>query len=475
MTWIDDNKDAGPWPFEEQPDKPHYNEGNLISNKDNPVWEMDFLNTPVSLDDRITPVHHPWCGYWPKKYVPPSSPSPPSPSPPEYEGKFYCAYPSTGPVYYPAKYSICEINVDLMQVTKTLELPVLPSGYALQPTQMAKSNIYLYAVCRDLDPTANRVSYLATIEIGALALTLIDYYQLPNTTDGGSSVVLSAAKSDLGISMSDGKLIVYNHAYGGPLGNDYAVYRKYLIGSGGIPVQTDEVLFKDVDYKEAGIEASALVTGHLYTFVGMNTEAGRLVKLVESPFTRDSFFDSNSDPAKVGYCYGTCYDVDNNIVYLAINYGDVVGYQQQIIKVDILTMTLIDTLVLSSSSNTIQAICDHPENGFIYASVRDNSSPHLSTLYEIRLSDFTVTRSVVYRGATSACNGLYPDFERGYIYYCGNGSPAVDETEHKFFRFNLTSFSDDLGTYVDVSEVALHWGISTAQAYCAKINSLLPT
>lgn len=72
MTWIDKYKGAGPWEFEKieleknpgswpfipQPDKPHYNEGNLISNADNPVWEMDF---PGPL---VTPVHNPWCGYW---------------------------------------------------------------------------------------------------------------------------------------------------------------------------------------------------------------------------------------------------------------------------------------------------------------------------------------------------------------------------------------------------------------------------
>ena len=72
MSWIDDNKDEGPWDsdhwqsdkdlgswsFSAQPDKPHYNEGNLISDHDNPVWGTDHSGVPA------TPTHHPWCGYW---------------------------------------------------------------------------------------------------------------------------------------------------------------------------------------------------------------------------------------------------------------------------------------------------------------------------------------------------------------------------------------------------------------------------
>ena len=58
MSWIDEYKGEGPWPFIPQPDKPHYNEGNLISSADNPVWETNF---PGPL---VTPVHNPWCGYW---------------------------------------------------------------------------------------------------------------------------------------------------------------------------------------------------------------------------------------------------------------------------------------------------------------------------------------------------------------------------------------------------------------------------
>lgn len=64
MTWISDNKGAGPWEFIKQPDKLHYNEGNLISDHDDPVWATDHLSL---LDEPITPTHHPWCGYWHNK------------------------------------------------------------------------------------------------------------------------------------------------------------------------------------------------------------------------------------------------------------------------------------------------------------------------------------------------------------------------------------------------------------------------
>lgn len=48
----------GPWPFEKQPDKPTYNEGDSITYRVNPVWSMEEgSNVP------ITPTHIP-CGYW---------------------------------------------------------------------------------------------------------------------------------------------------------------------------------------------------------------------------------------------------------------------------------------------------------------------------------------------------------------------------------------------------------------------------
>lgn len=68
--WITKNKGAGPWIFEEQPDKPHYNEGARITDSPriggSPVWDMtnkDFGGIP------ITPAHSPWCGYWTKGTV----------------------------------------------------------------------------------------------------------------------------------------------------------------------------------------------------------------------------------------------------------------------------------------------------------------------------------------------------------------------------------------------------------------------
>ena len=67
MSWIDDNKGQGPWEFSEQGDKPHYNEGSLISDSDNPTWRTDHLSFS---DEPITPTHHPWCGYWHKDYPP---------------------------------------------------------------------------------------------------------------------------------------------------------------------------------------------------------------------------------------------------------------------------------------------------------------------------------------------------------------------------------------------------------------------
>ena len=61
MSWIDDNKGQGPWEFTGQSNKPHYNEGSLISDSDDPTWRTDHLSFS---DEPITPTHHPWCGYW---------------------------------------------------------------------------------------------------------------------------------------------------------------------------------------------------------------------------------------------------------------------------------------------------------------------------------------------------------------------------------------------------------------------------
>ena len=69
MTWIDDHKGEGPWDFDEQKDKIHYNEGNLISDHDDPVWGDAFFADKIGKTP-ITPEHHPWCGYWTKEYIP---------------------------------------------------------------------------------------------------------------------------------------------------------------------------------------------------------------------------------------------------------------------------------------------------------------------------------------------------------------------------------------------------------------------
>lgn len=426
-------------------------------------------------DNRITPTHHPWCGYWGKTegHWPPAPPTPPTPPP--LEGKFYCAYPSTGPIYYPANYSICEIDVDLMQITKIVELPTLPSGYALTPNEaMCKSNLHLYTMCKDPGP-GNPPPYLATIEIGESDLTLIDYFQMPDTSEAGVTITLNSSSSDISVSIVDGNLILTCPSIGSDF-LQYIVYRKYSLGINGIPVQVDEVVYKDTDYEE-GYNVSFLVAGKTHAFANSNTDYGRLVRLVETPFARDAFFDTNdgSDVYRADICYGLCYDVDNEKIYMGVNYSTIGDCELRIVKIDASSMSIDDTLVLVTvdcSYFNIQALCDYPVNGFIYVSIQDNRSPHPSTLYEIRVSDFTVTRSVAYRGCTNQCNGLYPDSERGYIYYCGNGSPSADDTDHKFFRFNLTSFLDD-PAYVDVSDPALHWGIQNAQAYCSKVNPLL--
>jgi hypothetical protein len=52
MSWKDDNP----------VNKTSYNQGDRISTKEDPVWKMDYLNTPVD-STPVTPTHTP-CGYW---------------------------------------------------------------------------------------------------------------------------------------------------------------------------------------------------------------------------------------------------------------------------------------------------------------------------------------------------------------------------------------------------------------------------
>lgn len=62
------------WPFIPQPDKPHYNEGDEISDAGMDVWNTIISGIPV------TPQHRPWCGYWFRKgpgWTPPPPWEPP--------------------------------------------------------------------------------------------------------------------------------------------------------------------------------------------------------------------------------------------------------------------------------------------------------------------------------------------------------------------------------------------------------------
>lgn len=60
-------KSNGPvWAFEKMWNKPHYNEGDEISNA--PGYSDAPGDYTVGPDGQITPIHYPWCGYWPYKY-----------------------------------------------------------------------------------------------------------------------------------------------------------------------------------------------------------------------------------------------------------------------------------------------------------------------------------------------------------------------------------------------------------------------
>jgi hypothetical protein len=88
FDWITAFKGLGAWDFVPQPDKPHYNEADLISGMANPVWVFTphenkvHYNESESISDNTNPVwktpdqsrhrlitleHWPWCGYWEKK------------------------------------------------------------------------------------------------------------------------------------------------------------------------------------------------------------------------------------------------------------------------------------------------------------------------------------------------------------------------------------------------------------------------
>lgn len=439
-------KDEGPWNFTEQPDKYGYlNNSRWSSQQDAQEFCKDM---GISLDP--THTHRP-CGHWHKITEEVESIS-------GEDGKFYCCHPAEGPVYYPASYKITEIDVDSMSVSQEFTLPTI-SGYALEPLQMTITNTNLYAICQIANPGWSGSPYLLTMNRNPLEI--VSYTSLPDTSSGGVTIEPEITGFDIGIS-SSGYLFVY--VYGNEKQSPYdpfAIYRKYNIGSDGIPVQSGEVLQRDHDYYETGMyRGTALIPGSNYAFVGMQTDMGRLVKLQTNPFSRAAIYDANDDiDNKLAQCYGTCYDIDNEFVYMLIDYYDAAPYQK-IFKVNASTMSLVSTLTLSSATyGSVSAICDHPDNGFIYAQTY-NSITKVMKLYEVNLSTFSVSRSATIVGCTQNCNGLYTDSERGYIYYCGYGT---SDSEFRFYRFDLTSFADS--SNILIADPALVWGINTAQAY----------
>lgn len=170
----------------------------------------------------------------------------------------------------------------------------------------------------------------------------------------------------------------------------------------------------------------------VFAFIGMNMESGRLVKLGFNPFIRDATFDNNPtfDPDVLARCYGITYDSENNIVYMGINYDDISGHIARVVKVNADTMIEIDHLDLATDAgyDYLQAMSDYPENGFIYVQLK-HSVTLIGTLYEIRLSDFTVTRSTTIRTSSDQSNCLFPDSARGYIYYTGTNVNSVKTLE----------------------------------------------
>lgn len=175
-------------------------------------------------------------------------------------GKMYIIWATWGFGYYVAHYTLGEIDVDAGTILRTLELPSLPSGYALHPRRFCMSTSHIYILCVNGAPAGNPPPYLATVDLTTFTLT--EYPQCLNTTGDGNTIELDSVGGDIKVINSTNTLILYSHAYStGPANFDlYALYRKYNI-SGGTPVKTDEVLFDDPDNYEAGDFSSNLVVG----------------------------------------------------------------------------------------------------------------------------------------------------------------------------------------------------------------------
>ena len=200
--------------------------------------------------------------------------------------------------------------------------------------------------------------------------------------------------------------------------------------------------------------------------VCQNVWNGRLINLSMSPFERVATFDSDMTEMS-SVCFAMSYDYVNNIAYMGINDGTPSPDVAKIIKVDVATMTQLDELVLLEANGyTLQCMCDYPENGKIYAVIRQNSSPHTTTLYEIDLASFAVTRTLVFTGGYPGpqAQDLFPDSTRGYIYYRPTGNGA---TESYIKRVSLTTFTED-ATAVEVGKGVsdgYFWAILTGMTY----------
>ena len=173
------------------------------------------------------------------------------------ENKFYCTYPTAPDPSSPPNLimNVAEVDTLTMTTTRTLELPLLPTGGNGSGEKMDISDTHIYILSKDgiASPAAFYIQVIAMNTMTYVGAVLIA------TSSGYSPVDMG----DLGILRDDNILVVYCDS--SSLVNEGAMYKEYDISAvSGMPVQINEVIFDDPDFFEISDENTTIVTSQKY-------------------------------------------------------------------------------------------------------------------------------------------------------------------------------------------------------------------
>lgn len=208
-----------------------------------------------------------------------------------------------------------------------------------------------------------------------------------------------------------------------------------------------------------------------YTFKTSNSDVGRVVRYVTSPFMRSGVYDiypDGLDYVDYGNNYAQTYDANTGKVFVGTNaiHDDIDGTTKTL-KVVVLTdnpFGYSNEIVLSTGAyatenvKNIEAMCSFCDSGFVYVFTW-NSNTSTGTIYEISTTSETVTRTATIAEGDQPVfqrNGMWVDSVRGYIYWSAKDDEKINGGDF-IVGFKISTMAID-----KVSEriTSHHWGIA---------------